>query len=58
MAVLRKGTSEPLPDDLYERTEREWDDHFKEYANAGMTSRREATQAFEQARRSAPLSEA
>ncbi len=58
VVVLRKGTSEPLPGDLFDRTKQEWDDHFKDYANASTTPRREATQAFERARRSAPLPEA
>ncbi|BAQ45815.1 class I SAM-dependent methyltransferase [Methylobacterium aquaticum] len=55
VAILRKGCSEPMPADLVERAKREWDNHFANYANARTTPRREATQAFERALRSAPL---
>lgn len=54
VVVLRKGGTEPMPGDLLERTKEQWEAHFATYANASTTPRREATQAFERARRSAP----
>jgi hypothetical protein len=50
-AVLRKGDTSPLPDDLAALGARQWESHFKDFANSPGTPLREKTQAFERARR-------
>nr|WP_246755634.1 class I SAM-dependent methyltransferase [Bradyrhizobium sp. CCBAU 53338] len=49
--LLRKGDNTPIPDDLASISTREWDAHFKDYANDPKTPAREKTQAFERATR-------
>jgi SAM-dependent methyltransferase len=50
-ALFRKGEASPIPDDLKDLSNREWNEHFQLYANAADTLGREKTQAFERAMR-------
>ncbi|MHC4042867.1 class I SAM-dependent methyltransferase [Bradyrhizobium sp. 23AC] len=49
--LLRKGDATPIPKELASISVREWESHFKAYANDPRTPAREKTQAFERARR-------
>jgi 2-polyprenyl-3-methyl-5-hydroxy-6-metoxy-1,4-benzoquinol methylase len=49
--LLRKGETTPIPTDLATVSAREWDTHFKDFANSPGRSMREKTQAFERASR-------
>jgi SAM-dependent methyltransferase len=51
--LLRKGDRTPIARDLASISAREWDAHFKDYANNSKTPAHEKTQAFERATRTA-----
>jgi 2-polyprenyl-3-methyl-5-hydroxy-6-metoxy-1,4-benzoquinol methylase len=51
VVLLRKGDDAPIPLDLASVSVREWEAHFKQYANDPKTPVREKTQAFERATR-------
>ena len=45
-AVLLKGCDRPMTEDLVERAQDTWNDHFKAYANSPTTPEDEKTQAY------------
>ncbi|MHC2841728.1 class I SAM-dependent methyltransferase [Bradyrhizobium diazoefficiens] len=49
--LLRKGDTAPIPSDLASISAREWDLHFKDFANTTDRPAREKTQAFERSSR-------
>ena len=51
--LLQKGDSTSIPKELASISAREWDAHFKDYANNSKAPAREKTQAFERASRNA-----
>jgi hypothetical protein len=49
--VLRRGTRNPMPEEVFESAEAQWSHHFRDYANHPLTPPREKTQAFERSQR-------